>query len=373
MKLTISHTTFSDVVAFASRGLPARPPVPVLAGLKLTADAAGLAVAGYDYEASTRATAPGADIGEPGSVLVSGRLLADISRALRQDVYLSSDGVRLVVESGSARFTLHTLPLEEYPTLPESPGPSGTVAGAELAHAVAQVAVAAGRDDTLPVLTGIRIEATEDSLTLSSTDRYRFAVRSLPWNPTDASSAGAHALVPAKTLLDTAKALAGDTEVSIALPGKQEIIGFAGGTRRTTTRILGGDLPGYRTLFPTEFAAQAVVDIKGLVAAAKRVALVAERNTPLRLTFSHDGVTIEGGSSDDAQAVDRVSANLEGDQMVIAFNPGFLLDGLSAIGAGGSERARFCFTSPTKPAVLRGDSTPEAALKYLLMPVRLNG
>ena len=373
MKLTISHTTLADVVAYASRGLPARPPVPVLAGLKLTADADGLAVAGYDYEASTRATAPGADIGEPGSVLVSGRLLADISRALKQDVYLSTDGVRLVVESGSTRFTLHTLPLEKYPTLPEAPDPSGTVAGAELADAVAQVAVAAGRDDTLPVLTGVRIEATDDALTLSATDRYRLAVRSLPWKPTDGSSTGTRALVPAKTLLDTAKALAADTEVSISLPGKQEIIGFAGGNRRTTTRILEGDLPEYRALFPTEFIAQAVVDIEDLAAAAKRVALVAERNTPLRLNFASDVVTIEGGSSDDAQAVDRVSASLDGDPIAIAFNPGFLLDGLTAIGTGGSERVRFCFTSPTKPAVLHGDSAPDGALKYLLMPVRLNG
>jgi DNA polymerase III subunit beta len=370
VKLTISHTTLADIVAFASRGLPGRPPIPVLAGLKLTADVDGLAVAGYDYEASTLATAPGADIGEPGSVLVSGRLLADISRTVKHDVYLSSDGVRLAVESGSARFTLHTLPLEEYPTLPEAPESSGTVAGSELADAVAQVAVAAGRDDTLPVLTGVRIEAAADALTLSATDRYRLAVRSLPWKPASDSSTGARALVPAKTLLDTAKALAADDEVSISLPGKQEIIALAGGNRRTTTRVLEGDLPDYRKLFPTEFAAEAVVDVDDLIAAAKRVAVVVDRNTPLRLNFEGDTLTLEGGSSDDAQAIDRVSASLDGDPIAIAFNPGFLLDGLAGVG---SERVRFCFTSPTKPAVLRGDGTADGALKYMLMPVRLNG
>ncbi|MFI9588254.1 DNA polymerase III subunit beta [Streptomyces sp. NPDC052236] len=370
MKLTIDHSVLADIVAFAARALPSRPPVPVLAGLKLTAADGQLNIAGFDFEASAYASAA-ADIADPGSVLVSGRLLSDITRVLRHEVHLSSDGARLAVESGATRYTLHTLPLEEYPTLPTTPAASGTVSGKEFAAAVAQVAVAASRDDSLPVLTGVRITADGDTLTLAATDRYRFAVRSLPWDRlTTDTSDDAHALVPAKTLLDTAKALAADHEITVALPGEQGTFGLTGERCRTTTRDLEGDLPQYKNLFPTEFSAQATVETAALTEAVKRVALVAERNTPLRLGFEPGTVTIEAGSSDDAQAVDRVDADLTGDDISIAFNPGYLLDGLAAIGG---DKVQFNFVAPTKPALLHADGAPDGALRYLLMPVRLSG
>jgi DNA polymerase-3 subunit beta len=318
-----------------------------------------------------------AEVEEEGTVLVSGRLLADISRALpNRPVEISTDGVRATVVCGSSRFTLHTLPVEEYPALPQMPNATGTVPGEVFAAAVSQVAIAAGRDDTLPVLTGVRIEIEGDTVTLASTDRYRFAVREFLWKPEN-PDASAVALVPAKTLLDTAKALgAGDT-VTLALSGSgagEGLIGFEGAGRRTTTRLLEGDLPKYRTLFPTEFNSVAVIETAPFVEAVKRVALVAERNTPVRLSFEQGVLILEAGSSDDAQAVERVDAQLEGDDISIAFNPTFLLDGLSAID---SPVAQLSFTTSTKPALLSGrpalDAEADDAYKYLIMPVRLSG
>ncbi|MDJ1131648.1 DNA polymerase III subunit beta [Streptomyces iconiensis] len=377
MKIRVERDVLAEAVAWAAKSLPARPPVPVLAGLLLKVEDGTLSLSGFDYEVSARVSVE-AEVEEDGTVLVSGRLLADICRALpNRPVEISTDGVRATVVCGSSRFTLHTLPVEEYPALPEMPTATGTVPGEVFAAAASQVAIAAGRDDTLPVLTGVRIEIEGDTVTLASTDRYRFAVREFLWKP-ETPDASAVALVPAKTLLDTAKSLSGGDSVTLALSGStgsgEGLIGFEGAGRRTTTRLLEGDLPKYRTLFPTEFNSVAVIDTAPFVEAVKRVALVAERNTPVRLSFEQGVLTLEAGSSDDAQAVERVDADLEGDDISIAFNPGFLLEGLSAID---SPVAQLSFTTSTKPALLSGraakDAEPDDAYKYLIMPVRLSG
>ncbi|MER5727668.1 DNA polymerase III subunit beta [Streptomyces sp. NBC_00536] len=376
MKIRVERDVLAEAVAWAARSLPARPPVPVLAGLLLKAEEGSLSLSGFDYEVSARVSVE-ADVEEDGTVLVSGRLLADICRALpNRPVEISTDGVRATVVCGSSRFTLHTLPVEEYPALPQMPTATGTVPGDVFASAAAQVAIAAGRDDTLPVLTGVRIEIEGERVTLASTDRYRFAVREFTWKPED-PEASAVALVPAKTLLDTAKSLTSGDTVTLALSGSgkgEGLIGFEGAGRRTTTRLLEGDLPKYRTLFPTEFNSVAVIETAPFVEAVKRVALVAERNTPVRLSFEQGVLILEAGSSDDAQAVERVDAKLEGDDISIAFNPTFLLDGLSAID---SPAAQLSFTTSTKPALLSGrpavDAEADEAYKYLIMPVRLSG
>ncbi|MGW2560643.1 DNA polymerase III subunit beta [Streptomyces sp. NPDC001514] len=376
MKIRVERDVLAEAVAWVARSLPARPPAPVLAGLLLKAEDGALSFSSFDYEVSAKVSVE-AEVEEDGTVLVSGRLLADICRALpNRPVEISTDGVRATVVCGSSRFTLHTLPVEEYPALPQMPTATGTVSGEVFASAAAQVAIAAGRDDTLPVLTGVRIEIEGDTVTLASTDRYRFAVREFLWKP-ESPDASAVALVPAKTLLDTAKALTSGDTVTLALSGSgagEGLIGFEGAGRRTTTRLLEGDLPKYRTLFPTEFNSVAVIETAPFVEAVKRVALVAERNTPVRLSFEQGVLILEAGSSDDAQAVERVDAQLEGDDISIAFNPTFLLDGLSAID---SPVAQLSFTTSTKPALLSGklamDAEADAAYKYLIMPVRLSG
>jgi DNA polymerase-3 subunit beta len=238
------------------------------------------------------------------------------------------------------------------------------------------VATAAGRDDTLPVLTGVRVEIEGDRVTLAATDRYRFAVRELLWKP-EQEGLSAVALVPAKTLLDTAKSLSAGDVVSIALAGSgkgEGLIGFEGAGRRTTTRLLEGEFPKFRALFPTEFNSVATIETPAFVEAVKRVSLVAERNTPVRLSFEQGVLTLEAGSGDDAQATERVDADLEGDDISIAFNPAYLLDGLAAID---SAVAQLSFTTSTKPALLSGKPSADAeaneAYKYLIMPVRLSG
>lgn len=374
MKIRVERDVLAEAVAWAARTLPSRPSLPVLAGLVLTAGDDGLTLSSFDYEVSGRVEID-ADVTTPGTTLVSGRLLADIARALPgAPVVLESEGTRLSITCGRASFTLPTLPVEDYPQLPVMPTTSGTVPGSQFAAAVAQVAIAAGRDDTLPTLTGIRMEFEGSSIVLAATDRYRLAVREFTWDP-QSPAMSAHALVPARTLADTAKSLADVDTVVIALSSGgagEGLIGFEGHGRRTTTRLLDGEFPKYRSLLPTEASANADVETALLMDAVKRVALVAERNTPVRLAFEGSELTLRAGAGDDAQAVEVLEAALDGDAIDIAFNPSYLLDGLSAVGA---ATTRFSFTQSTRPAVLTAveDDASSDDYKYLLMPVRLTG
>ena len=380
MKFRVERDVLADAVAWAARSLPVRPSVPVLAGLLIetSAEGDGLVLSTFDYETSARATIP-ADVSDEGRALVSGRLLADICRSLpNKPVEMTIDGAKVSLTCGSARFSLQTMPVDEYPTLPEMPAAAGTVASDRFAAAVSQAVVAAGRDDMLPVLTGVRIEIEGETISLLATDRFRLSHRELGWEPatTDASAA---ALVPAKVLADTAKSLTAGRQVTIALASTgsgEGIIGFegsaGGGVRRTTTRLLDGEFPKVRTLFPNEHLTIARVDKASLIESVKRVSLVAERNTAVQLAFSDGVLTLDAGSGDEAQASESIEASVEGDDITTGFNPQFLLDGLTAIEEPVVELA---FTQASKPAVMAGVPTPDGEadldFRYLLMPRRL--
>jgi DNA polymerase III subunit beta len=380
MKFRVERDSLADAVTWAARSLSARPTIPVLAGLLLSVTDDQLSVSGFDLEASTEVDLEVA-AAAPGQALVSGRLLADITRALPpHPVDVTVDGSRLTISCGSARFTLPTMPVEDYPRLPSMPTTAGTVDSSEFATAVGQVAIAAGRDDTLPMLTGVRLEIEGDRITLAATDRYRLAVRGLAWNPGDPSAEPAQVLVPARTLADAAKSLASSEALTIALSSTggtgEGIIGFSGAAHgrssRATTRLLDATFPAYRSLLPTEWASTAEVVVAPLVEAVKRVALVADRNAPVCLEFADGSVALSAGGDDEGRAEEQLEVGYEGDPITTAFNPQFLLDGLGALTSGS---ARLLFTSSNKPVVLRPDasSSDGADYTYLIMPVRLPG
>ena len=372
MKFRVERDVLAEAVTWVAHGLPNRPPVPVLAGVLIEASDEGtLTLSAFDYEVSAKITVA-AEVAESGTVLVLGRLLADISRNLpARPVDVTTDGSKVQVTCGSSRFSLLLMPADDYPTLPASPAISGTIAGDVFTQAVAQVSIAADRGDTLPILTGVRIEIEGEKITLLATDRYRLAMRELTWNPevTDASHV---ALVPARTLSDTAKALGASGSVEIHLGGAADgLIGFEAGQRRSTTRLLDGEYPKVTSIFPSSAETESVIETTALVEAVKRVALVAERNTPVRLRFSDGQVVIEAGTGDDAQASEAVEAVTTGPEIEIAFNPQFLLDGLGAVG---TAYSRLSFTQSSRPAVLSGQAElggeADTSYRYVLMPVR---
>ena len=324
MKIRVERDTLADAVAWAARILPQKAQLPVLAGLRLDAGTDGaLRLSGFDYEVSAEAELE-VTVAEAGAVLVPGRLLADITRSLPgQPVELATDGTRVQL--------------------------------------------------TLPVLTGIRVELDGEEVTLAATDRYRLAVRTMRWKPAD-PSLQATALVPAKTLAESAKSLTAGAEVTLALASGgtgEGLLGLTGATRRTTTRLLDGEFPKYRSLLPDSASATATIDTSALTDAVRRVSLVASRTSPVRLSFSADGVVLEAGGLDEAEAAEALPATFEGEALTIAFNPAYLLDGLGAID---SDEATLSFTGATKPAVLTGKSGEQGGdYRYLLMPVRLAG
>lgn len=380
VKFRIDRDTLADAVGWTARSLPTRPSVPVLTGLLLETTGDELSLSGFDYDTSTRATLP-ANVAEEGKALVSGRLLAEIVRALPagQPVDVAHEGPKVLVTCGSSKFSLQTMPVEEYPQLPTMPTASGTVKGEDFATAVGQASAAASRDEMLPLLTGIRIELEGSSISLMATDRFRASLRDLSWYP-EVSDISARALVPARVLSDTAKALTAGSDVTIAVStgdnGGDGLIGFegtvAGGQRRTTTRLLEGDFPRVRQLFTAQAETVAYVKTQTLVDAVKRVSLVAERNTPVRLSFADGQVLLEAGSGDEAQASESIEATIEGGDISIGFNPGYLLEGLSVMT---EPVVHLSFTQHTKPAAMSGvaevGADPDGAFRYLIMPVRL--
>ncbi len=383
MKFRVERDALADAVTWAARSLSSRPTMPVLAGLMLSVEDELLSISGFDLEASTEVDLEVSAAGD-GRALVSGRLLADITKALPpHPVDVVVDGTRLTISCGSTRFTLPGMPVEDYPRLPSLPSTAGTVASAEFAHAVSQVAIAAGRDDTLPMLTGVRLEIDGSRMTLAATDRYRLAVRELDWNPDDPAADAAQVLVPARALSDAARSLSHSDLMTVALAGGgagntgEGIIGFTGSTNghasRTTTRLLDATFPAYRSLLPNEWSASADVTVAPLIDAVRRVALVADRNTPVRLEFEAGGLALSAGGEDEGRAEENLEVDYDGELITTAFNPQFLLDGLGALT---STTARLLFTSPNKPVVLRPDpeqNSDGSEYTYVMMPVRLPG
>ncbi len=374
MKFSVDRDVLADAVAWASRAVPSRPPVPVLAGVLVEADIAGtVTLSSFDYEVSARGQFA-ADVETAGAVLVSGRLLREIANALpHKPVLFELDGSKVSVTCGASRFSLATMPVDQYPALPVMPDVSGTVDGAALLAAAHQVQSAASRDETLPILTGVRMEIEGENISLLATDRYRLALRELTWKP-EKTDMSAVALVRAKTLADTAKAL-GSGEVQLALSSGQgvDLVGFAAGGLVTTSLLMDGEYPPVRRLFPESSSITAIVSTSELIEATRRVSLVAERNAAVRLAFSEGELVLDAGHSDDAQASEALEATVEGGEITVAFNPGYLLDGLGALDA---PYVRLGFTQETKPVDFVGldkpDGTPKSEFRYLLVPIRIS-
>ena len=374
MKIRVERDGLADAVAWVARSLPSRPPVPVLGGVLLDAESDdSLTVSGFDYEVSAQVGVP-ATIADGGRALVSGRLLADITKALpNHPVEIAVDGSRMMISCGSARFSLPTMPVEDYPALPSMPQLIGELPGEIFGEAVSQVAVAAGKDDTLPMLTGVRVEIGEGKLVLVATDRFRLAMREFPWEP-DASLGEVAVLVPARTLGDAAKTLGSNGgKVEMSLAANDGLLGLSGSGKRTTTRLLDADFPKYRQLLPSEHSAAAIIDIDALQQAIKRVSLVAERGTQVRLEFVDGGLRLSAGGDDEGSAEEELPVEYTGDAVTIAFNPGYLLDGLGAVR---TQKVHLSFTTPSRPALLKPvdeDGNVAPGYLYLLMPVRLPG
>jgi DNA polymerase III subunit beta len=419
MKFTVGRDAIEEAVAWVARALPARPVVPVLGGMLLRASGDWLTLSCFDYEVSARMRVP-ADVAEPGTFLVPGRLLVEIVKSLpAAPVEFGDDPDGVFLSCGEAAYALAVVEPADYPDLPDLPEVAGTADGGVLAAAIGQVAPAASRDDTLPMLTAVNVELDGATMTLAATDRYRLAVRDLDWTPAPgfreqaageqgageqgAAGHGAMALlVSARTLADAARMMTSGTPVAIMLrtggtAAGDAMIGFETGERCLTTRLLAGEFVRYRSRFPAEFACTADLPAVAFAEAVRRVALVAERGAPVQLSFAPGRVAIEAATPGRARARETVAADFTGDEPMIAFSPHYLLDGVVAATAtvppanghgererhSGDEaedqhvpevaRVRVQFTSASKPAVItpRASGGDHGDFRYLVVPQRV--
>lgn len=384
MKIRLERDVLAEAVQWAARSLPTRPSVPILAGLLLKASGDAVELSSFDYETSTQVHAR-AEVSDEGQALVSGRLLADICRSLpARPVDIQADDNRMELVCGSARFTLQALPVGDYPALPAMPEQTGTVPSDAFARAVSQVVVAAGRDELLPVFTGVRMEIDGETISMLATDRYRMALKELTWSPASPGSTGS-ALIPAKVLAETARSMTAGEQVSISLSGSSQgdgLIGFEGkgtaGERETTTRLLDGEFPKVRHLMNIQPQLSVRGSTTEIIDAAKRVALVAERNTSLRMLIGDGTITLDAATGDQAQASEALPATIdlhgsaEPSVEAAGFNPSYLLDALGALDA---PYVDFAFTVPGKPCLLTGldaiDGEPRTDYRHVIMLMRL--
>jgi DNA polymerase-3 subunit beta len=378
VRFHVNRDVFSEAVSFVVKLLPQRNPQPILAGVLIEASDAGLSLAAFDYEASARTTIE-ATVDDAGTILVHGRLLSEIASRLPNapiQVEVDEDG-GIVLSCGSARFTLASMPVQEYPAIPEVTGDSGLVPAEDFATAIAQVAFAASRDDVTPVLTGVQLEVSGTALSLVATDRYRVALREIPWDGgAAASDESTAALVPARTLTEVGKTFSHSGDISIAFSGSgdREIIAFTAGNKTVTSLLIKGNFPPVRRLFPEATEHHAVVNTAELAEAVRRVSLVLDRSAPLRFTFTTDSVSMDASGTEQARASESVDANLVGEDVTLGLNPQYLLESLGAVK---SEFVRITFTSSDNanklsPVLITPQTSVDRAgadsFKYLLQP-----
>lgn len=371
MKAEINSQALADAVAWTSRVIPVRPATPILSGVKLEAIDGTLQLSAFDYEVSARHHIE-AGVDEPGTAVVLGKLLADIAKSLpAEKAYLSTEGSKLNVVSGKSSFSLQLMPETEYPDLPIVPTKLGQVDADTFSHAITQASVAVSREETRPVLTGVKMAFSGDKVVMTATDRFRLSRSSFTWSPEN-PDLEAVALVRGSLLRDVARSL--DTNQNVVLDFNSEkpsLMGFENAGRISTAQLIDGEFPAVDRLFADEYPIHAVLDRQLLLNAIRRMAIVTERNAPIRMAFSGDEVVLSAGAADESQATESLSVDMDGDDITVAFNPAYLIDGLSAIS---EPFIRMKMTTAVKAVEFNGqqeaDSEESLDYRYLLVPMR---
>ncbi|RSX50142.1 DNA polymerase III subunit beta [Bifidobacterium callimiconis] len=371
MKAEVNSASLADAVAWTSRVIPARPATPILSGVKLEAIDGTLQLSAFDYEVSARHHIE-AGIDEPGTAVVLGKLLADIAKSLpAEKAYLSTEGSKLTVTSGKSSFSLQLMPETEYPDLPIVPAKLGEVDADVFGHAITQASVAVAREENRPVLTGVKMQFTGDRVVMTATDRFRLSRASFTWTPQD-PELDTVALVRGSLLRDVARSL--DTSQNVVLDfdqEKQSLMGFENAGRVSTAQLIDGEFPAVDRLFADEYPIHAVLNRGDLIDAIRRVSLVAERNAPIRMVFAGDEVVLSAGAADESQATESLAVDMDGEEITVAFNPSYLVDGLSAIS---EPYVRMKMTTAVKAVEFNGqkeaDGEESLDYRYLLVPMR---
>jgi DNA polymerase III subunit beta len=365
LKISCARDELTRQLGVVSRAASTRTAVQVLAGILLRAESGRLDLSATDMEISLR-TSLEADVGAEGAVVVPGKLLVDLARLLPGDdvsiEHRQGEGVVEVV-SGAAVYRIHTYNAEDFPRLPDPAGSTMVPIDAEaLLATAAKVGRAASRDESRPVLTGILVRFEGEKLVMAATDSYRLAVKETSM---EAAGPELDAIVPARALLELGRVAQDASELQLGLQENQVL--FASDGILLTTRRIEGQFPNYRQLLPESFESEVTLPREELLDVVRRVAVMAQRNAPLRLRFAEGELTVSAQTQDVGEAHEAMPAPFSGEPLDIGFNPEFLRDGIESVDG---DELRLKLISPLRPAVLQGSSDD---FSYLIMPIRLAG
>jgi len=362
VKFRCDRDALSEALQTVQRGVSSRPGIPALTGVLLEVEEGGeLTLTTTDLEVSARLSID-VQVQESGAALVPARLLGDTVKSLSDaPVEFEADRAQAQIRCAAYEGALRLLPAEDFPGLQEPAGTRVTVEAGALAEAVGQVARGASRDEARPVLTGVLVEINREGVVMAATDSYRLAVRELV-----ASADGeGRAIVPERALSEAGRAAATDEKAQVEIRVDESQVSFRVGRLNLTSRLIEGEFPNFRQLLPETHESRLIVSRQQLLDAVRRVGLLARDTTPVRLEFNALGVKLSSSSPDLGQAVETVEARYEGEDLTVAFNPQYLIDGLTAsVG----ESVRLDVRDGLKPGVVRGESDE---FTYLVMPVRL--
>jgi DNA polymerase-3 subunit beta len=361
VKFRCDRDDLSEALQLVQRAVSSRPGIPALTGVLLTASAEELVLATTDLEVSARRRV-GVQVQEQGVALVPARLLADLVKSFDPaPVAFEAEGGQARIVCANYEGTIRCLPAEDFPSLGDPGGSRVRVGAGDLAEAVAQVSRAASKDEARPILTGVLVEVSREGLTLVATDSYRLAVREL----TATAEEEARALVPERAMLEAGRAAAAEDRGEVELFIEPGQVAFRVGSLTLTSRLIEGEFPNYRQLLPERYENRLTASRQQLIDAVRRVGLMARETSPVKLEFNALGVRLSSSSPDLGGAVEVVEAKYEGEDLTVAFNPGYLVDGLTAAVG---EQVRLEVRDGLKPGVIRGE---EESFVYLVMPVRL--
>lgn len=352
MRIVLPREEFLEAVSWTARILPLKPYTPVLGGVYIIADGGDpygeTHFCAYDTEVSAEMQAK-AKIEEDGEALVSGRLLAAISKVLpKGDVELRTVGTALFLRCGKAEFTLPTMPVAAYPKLPELPAMNGTVDGDELATAMSQVLPATSQDQAQPHLCAVYVAVEPGVLTLWSTDKHRLAMRRLAWEGTVPEPV--RLLIPARAAAEMGHL--GGQKVHLGFdPNAKGILGICAGARMTTTRLMDGEYPNCKAILPKTHNTVVVVDTDEMRGALQRALLLEDGEFPqVKFTPVNDGdIQIHAGTQDVGSITDIIPAETRGPGWPYRVNPRYLLDALAACR---SDKVAMGFTASLKPVLM---------------------
>ena len=363
MKFRCEREILADALTTAGRAATSRTgTLPVLSGVRLDVVDGELTVTGTDLELTIRLSVP-VHSDRDGSAVVPARLVGDIVRALPAgavEVSLGDD--EMSISAGRSQFSVRPLSLSDYPAQAEPDAEPVVLKGSEVADALRQVVRAASTDDARAVLTGVLIAAEDDGVKMVATDSYRLAVRDLPQSSMLAS--GQRVLVPGRALAELQRILSGDADLTVRLGAREAV--FEVGTTRLTTRLIEGEYPNYRNLLPSAYPNLLTVGREALLEALRRVKILAQDSTPVRLSLNGDTLQLTAITQDVGNAAEEIDAGYDGAEMTVAFNPDYLAAGIDAVEG---DEVTLATIDPMKPAVLRGVGHDDYL--YLLMPVRV--